>query len=40
MSVRIEGARNVLQHGDDTYYFCCGGCLARFSADPARYAAR
>jgi xanthine dehydrogenase accessory factor len=40
MSVRIEGARNVLRHGEVTYYFCCGGCLARFSADPAGYAAR
>ncbi len=24
-------------HGGQTYHFCCGGCRAKFAADPARY---
>ena len=25
------------QHDGRTYYFCSGGCLAKFAADPAKY---
>ena len=39
MSVTIEGARHVAEHGGKTYYFCCGGCRTKFEADPARYLA-
>ena len=34
MSVVIEGARHTATHGDRTYYFCCGGCVTAFLADP------
>jgi len=37
MSVAKAGAAHVLAHEGTDYYFCCGGCLARFSADPKRY---
>jgi xanthine dehydrogenase accessory factor len=35
MDVEIRGARHVLAHEGQTYYFCCGGCRAAFSANPA-----
>ena len=34
MSVTIEGAVHTYEHEGKTYYFCCGGCLTRFAADP------
>ncbi len=37
MSVTIATAKHQAAHGGTTHYFCCGGCKARFEADPARY---
>jgi xanthine dehydrogenase accessory factor len=37
MSVRTEGAQNTLELDGRTWYFCCGGCRARFAANPAAY---
>ncbi len=37
MTVEIAGAVHVHEHDGAAYYFCCGGCLAKFAADPARY---
>ena len=34
MTVRIEGAAHVHEHGGERFYFCCGGCLARFAEQP------
>lgn len=28
-----------VEHEGKTYAFCCGGCAAKFKADPAKYAA-
>jgi xanthine dehydrogenase accessory factor len=39
MTVQVAGARHVYEHNGSAYYFCCGGCLAKFSADPAKYLA-
>ncbi len=39
MTVKVAGARHVLEHDASTYYFCCGGCLAKFSSDPAKFLA-
>jgi len=38
MPVEIAGARHTAEHAGRTYYFCCGGCRARFLAEPERYA--
>ncbi|MEJ2086360.1 MAG: XdhC family protein [Acidobacteriota bacterium] len=37
MTVTKAGAMNVFTHEGIDYYFCCGGCLTRFSADPKSY---
>jgi Cu+-exporting ATPase len=37
MTVQVAGARHLHEHAGSTYYFCCGGCLAKFSANPAEY---
>ncbi len=37
MSVEIAGAVHVHEHDGSAFYFCCGGCLARFAAEPERY---
>ena len=37
MAVEIAGARHTAEHAGRVYYFCCGGCRARFQAEPARY---
>jgi len=37
MSVIIAGAAQRAEHGGRAYYFCCGGCRARFVAAPASY---
>jgi len=37
MTVKIAGARNTAVHDGHTYYFCNPKCLAKFSAEPARY---
>jgi xanthine dehydrogenase accessory factor len=39
MTVAIAGARHTSEFGGKTWYFCCGGCKARFEADPSQYAA-
>ena len=37
MMVTIEGASHRAEHEGQTYYFCCGGCRARFLAGPAPF---
>jgi len=37
MDVDSATARHHLDHAGKTYYFCCGGCLVKFSSDPDRY---
>jgi xanthine dehydrogenase accessory factor len=39
MEVEVEGARHTADVDGTTYYFCCGGCRARFVKDPQRYLA-
>ena len=35
-----EKSAHVLHHDGKAFYFCCAGCMTKFSADPAKYAAR
>ncbi|MBS0526350.1 MAG: cadmium-translocating P-type ATPase [Proteobacteria bacterium] len=37
MKVKIAGAKNTAVHDGQTYYFCNPRCLAKFTAEPARY---
>jgi xanthine dehydrogenase accessory factor len=37
MEVDTAGAAHVADVNGVTYYFCCGGCRARFVKDPQRY---
>jgi Cu+-exporting ATPase len=37
MQVSVESAPATVEHGGQTYYFCCPKCAAKFRADPARY---
>jgi len=37
MTVTIAGAAHRAEHEGHAYYFCCGGCRARFLASPAQY---
>jgi xanthine dehydrogenase accessory factor len=37
MIVIIAGARHQTAYDGKTWYFCCGGCKARFEADPLPY---
>jgi Cu+-exporting ATPase len=37
MTVDPATAKFSTVHEGHTYYFCCGGCLAKFQADPKRY---
>ena len=37
MAVHPAGAKYRAEHDGRTYYFCCGGCKAKFVADPARF---
>jgi xanthine dehydrogenase accessory factor len=39
MTVAIQGAAHRAEHEGTTFYFCCGGCKARFVAAPERYLA-
>jgi xanthine dehydrogenase accessory factor len=39
MTVTIATARQQSEFNGKTWYFCCGGCKARFDADPQQYAA-
>jgi xanthine dehydrogenase accessory factor len=40
MTVKLSGALNVYNYKGVDYYFCCGGCLAKFSAEPETYLAQ
>jgi Cu+-exporting ATPase len=33
----VTAASPKVEHQGKTYYFCCGGCDAKFKADPAKY---
>ena len=37
MTVNPANAKFQAEDGGRLYYFCCGGCLAKFQADPAKY---
>ena len=37
MSVNADTAKHKLEHGEKTFYFCCGGCLEKFRAEPERF---
>ena len=37
MKVNREAAQAKVEHGGETYYFCCGGCAERFRKSPERY---
>ena len=37
MSVDPATSKHRVEHGGATYHFCCAGCAAKFSADPAKY---
>jgi P-type Cu+ transporter len=37
MTVDPATAKFSTEHAGKTYYFCCGGCLAKFQADPERF---
>jgi xanthine dehydrogenase accessory factor len=37
MTVVIAGARHQTEYDGKVWYFCCGGCKARFEADPLLY---
>lgn len=37
MTVATAGAQHVAELNGSRYYFCCGGCRARFLGDPGRY---
>lgn len=37
MTVNPGAARHISEHAGRAYYFCSGGCKAKFEADPARY---
>jgi YHS domain-containing protein len=37
MVVAPSSAKSRAEHDGHTYYFCCGGCNAKFVADPDQY---
>jgi xanthine dehydrogenase accessory factor len=37
MTVATAGARHQTEYDGKIWYFCCGGCKARFEADPLSY---
>ena len=37
MTVDTKDAAHTAQHGGQTSFFCCSGCMEQFTADPARY---
>ena len=37
MNVAREGAKYVSTYEGQAYYFCCNGCLTKFTADPSAY---
>ena len=38
-TVDLATSRHRAENEGTAYYFCCGGCLAKFQADPGRYTA-
>ncbi len=40
MSVNSAVAKHSVSHAGKTYHFCCGGCAAKFKAEPEKYLAR
>jgi len=40
MAVDPASAAHVFEHEGVKYYFCCGGCRAKFQADPEKYLAK
>jgi Cu+-exporting ATPase len=40
MSVDPATAKHKADYNGTTYYFCCAGCKAKFTADPEKYLAR
>ncbi len=39
MTVQVTSSVHQAEHAGTIYHFCCGGCLARFAADPIKYLA-
>jgi Cu+-exporting ATPase len=37
MTVDPATAKHQTDHAGETYYFCCGGCRAKFAANPGQY---
>ena len=37
MTVNPATARHKLEHDGKTIYFCCGGCLEKFRAEPEKF---
>jgi xanthine dehydrogenase accessory factor len=37
MTVSADASSASLEHGGETYYFCCAGCRRSFQEDPAAY---
>lgn len=37
MPVAVEGSLHTAEHEGRTYYFCCGGCRTKFTAEPERF---
>jgi YHS domain-containing protein len=37
MTVEVGTARHKKDHGGNTYYFCCAGCLKTFAENPAAF---
>ena len=37
MKVNREAAQAKVEHGGETYYFCCGGCAQHFLKSPEKY---
>jgi xanthine dehydrogenase accessory factor len=40
MTVDVAGAKHRAEHEGRSYYFCCGGCRARFLASPGSFLAQ
>ena len=40
MSIDPATTPHIEAHGGERHYFCSAGCLAKFKADPDRYAAK
>jgi YHS domain-containing protein len=39
MTVRVTGTTPSADHAGLRYWFCCGGCAAKFAADPESFLA-